>query len=75
MNCCVIQRPRNGKSPGIMETSSYCKESGVEEKRRIAEHEELMCSTTFQNLLISYTKHDLHDLADDVLAEKAHLHE
>eukprot|EP01084_Bolivina_argentea_P067242 122502_1 len=30
---------------------------------------------TFQNLLISYIKHDLYDLAADVLAENAHLHE
>eukprot|EP01084_Bolivina_argentea_P067240 122500_1 len=30
---------------------------------------------TFQNLLISYIKHNLYDLAADVLAENAHLHE
>jgi len=30
---------------------------------------------TFQNLLISYIKHDLYDLAADVLAENAHLHQ
>ena len=30
---------------------------------------------TFQNLLISYIKHDLYDLAADVLAENSHLHE
>ena len=30
---------------------------------------------TFQDLLISYIKHDLYDLAADVLAENSHLHE